>query len=96
MESVPSPISVHNTESEGHTKSWDEDEAITMHMDDDDIDTIENKKPSDIVRVYDTVNKKKKLPWIPTQKLSGDSNGHCHNFSQFDEIFKIQKEVIRG
>ena len=60
MESAPSPVSVHNTESKGHTESWDEDEAITMCMDDDDTETIENMKPSDIVRVYDTVNKIKK------------------------------------
>ena len=33
-----------------------------MYMDDDDIEIIKNMKPSDIVRVYDTVNKTKNFP----------------------------------
>ena len=62
MESVPSPISVHNTESEGHRESLDEDEAINMDLDDDYTDTIENMQPSDIARVYDTMNRINNFP----------------------------------
>ena len=68
MESAPSPPSVHNIDSEGHTESLDEEEAINMYMDDDDIETIESMNPSDIVRVYDAVKRIKKLPQIPTKK----------------------------
>ena len=50
MESVPSPISVHNTESKGHTESLDVDEAINMYMDDDDIDTIESISSVSLMR----------------------------------------------
>ena len=62
MESAPSPVSVHHTDSKGHTDSLDEDEDINMNVDDDDTEIIESMKPSDMVRVYDTVNKIKNFP----------------------------------
>ena len=96
MESAPSPISVHNTESEGHTESLEEEEAINMYMDDSDIEILESMKASDIVKVYDTVNRIKNFPGYQPKRLYRNSPEHCDKFSQFDEIFKIQKEVITG
>ena len=57
-----SPVSVHKSASNGHSHSLDEDEAIDLCMDDNDIDIIENMSPGDVVWVYAEVNRIKQFP----------------------------------
>ena len=93
-QSDQSPVSVHNSESNGHSHSLDEDEAIDLCMDDDDIDIIENMSPGDIVQVYAEVNRIKKIPRY--QPKSGNNARHCNKFSWVDEIFDIEQKVVIG
>ena len=57
-QSEQSPVSIHNSKSDGHSHLLDEDEAINLCMDDDDI----NMSPGDIVQVYAEVNRIKNFP----------------------------------
>ena len=62
LQTVASPITICDTESECHTESVEDGQSGSLYMDDDDIEILENMKPSDLLKVYDKVNHIKNFP----------------------------------